>query len=130
LWSVAIFEAREMASLLHKNVIEAASFARAFPRISRGFEEAPGVGRGATDLRPTLANESVEDINKGGTMFLIKYDGKATAVTNTFDSAASYVDRIRQPGHRITIVAMRSDDWSDTLRALERRDVVAPNEHV
>jgi hypothetical protein len=55
-------------------------------------------------------------------MFLIKYDGKATAVTNTFDSAASYADGIRQPGHRITIVAMRSDDWSDTLRALEQRD--------
>ena len=55
-------------------------------------------------------------------MFLIKYDGKATAVTNTFASAASYVDGIRQPGHRITIVAMQPDDWTDTVRALEQRE--------
>jgi len=53
-------------------------------------------------------------------MFLIKYDGKATAVTNTFASAASYVDGIRQPGHRVTIVAMQPDDWADTVRALEQ----------
>lgn len=55
-------------------------------------------------------------------MYLIKYDGEATAVTNTFDSAASYADGIRQPGHRITIVAMQPDDWSEALRALERRE--------
>jgi hypothetical protein len=57
-------------------------------------------------------------------MYLIKYDGEATAVTNTFDSAASYADGIRQPGHRITITAMEPDDWSEALRALERRAVV------
>ncbi len=55
-------------------------------------------------------------------MFLIKYDGEATAVTNTFDSAALYADGIRQPGHRITIVAMQPGDWGDALRALERRE--------
>ena len=55
-------------------------------------------------------------------MYLIKLDGEATAVTNSFDSAASYVDGIRQPGHRITIVAMQPDQWSDALRALERRE--------
>lgn len=55
-------------------------------------------------------------------MFLIKCDGEATAVTNTFDSAASYADGIRQPGHRITIVAMQPGDWGDALRALERRE--------
>jgi hypothetical protein len=59
-------------------------------------------------------------------MYLIKYDGQATAVTNTFDSAALYAEGIRQPGHRITIVAMQPDDWGDALRALERRELSCP----
>lgn len=55
-------------------------------------------------------------------MYVIKLDGEARAVTNSFDSAASYADGIRQPGHRITIVAMQPDEWGEALRALDRRE--------
>jgi len=58
-------------------------------------------------------------------MFMIKLDGVATAVTNTFESAACYADGLKRPGHRITIVAMQPHDWNDALRALEQRNVSA-----
>ncbi len=60
-------------------------------------------------------------------MYLIKCDGEATAVTNSFDSAASYADGIRQPGHCITIVTVQPDQWSDVFRALERRASPRPD---
>lgn len=53
-------------------------------------------------------------------MFLIKLNGEAAAVTNTFDSAACYAEGIMRPGRRITIVEMQPDDWDDAIRALER----------
>lgn len=57
-------------------------------------------------------------------MFIVKVDGEAAAVTNTFESAVAYVDGIRQPGHSVTITLSLPRDLRPVLRLLERREAM------
>ena len=53
-------------------------------------------------------------------IFVVKIDGKTAAMTNTFDSAASYAEQLRGEGHRITIRSLRPQDMEPAIRALMR----------
>lgn len=52
-------------------------------------------------------------------MFIVKIDGKAAAVTNTFDSAASYADGIRAAGRRVTIALALPRDVDLAIGSLQ-----------
>jgi hypothetical protein len=59
---------------------------------------------------------------KEGRMFIVKIDGEAVAVTNTFDSAASYADGVRGAGHRVTIASVLPHDLDAVLGTLQYAD--------
>jgi len=55
-------------------------------------------------------------------MFVVTIDGKESAVMNSFDSAASYADGVRGPGHRVTIKTLPESELMPVLRMLEHRE--------
>jgi hypothetical protein len=53
-------------------------------------------------------------------MFIVKIDGQDAAVTNTFESAALYVDGLRGAARRVTIRVVSPEDLTPALDSLDR----------
>jgi hypothetical protein len=53
-------------------------------------------------------------------MFVIKINGRSAAITNTFDSAVSYVEGLRYAPRAVTITELYGTDFGAELSTIER----------
>ena len=57
-------------------------------------------------------------------MFVIKLNGQPAAITNTFESAVSYVDGLHCAPRAVTITTLNGTDFGPLVSALQQGDVV------
>jgi hypothetical protein len=59
------------------------------------------------------------------TMFVIKLNGQPAAITNTFDSAVSYVEGLQCPPRAVTITTLNGHDFVPAVMAIQQGNAAA-----